>query len=73
VKITLETVQGGYVLVDCDECGTIGVWPTRGAAKVAKDIHDCAAWQETHRTDVPGKVATQVLIGPRPCGQGEED
>lgn len=72
MKVTLEQVQHGYWLVDCDECGCIGVWQTRSEAIAVKRLHECGQYQTDHRTP-PGKVKTQIIIGGRPTGQRQDD
>ena len=39
MKIVIEKVNMGYWLVDCPECGTVGVWPKRWAACLGRDAH----------------------------------
>lgn len=48
MKVTLEQVQHGYWLVDCDECGCIGVWQTRSEAIALKRLHECGQYQTDH-------------------------
>jgi hypothetical protein len=66
-RILIETVQHGYRLVDCDECGVLGVWPSTWHARQVKDRHRCG-----EPDGVPGAIGPQVIIGDGVRGQGAD-
>ena len=64
MTVRLERVQYGYYLVDCSECGTLGVWETRHRAGQARSEHVCG-----EPSTSPGRVKTQIIIGGPVVGQ----
>jgi hypothetical protein len=65
-RITIETVQHGYELVDCSTCGVLGVYHTLRFARVARDEHVCG-----HPASTIGKVQRTIIVGPTPGGMSE--
>lgn len=65
--VSLERVNHGNWLVDCDACGTVGVWPGHAQAVAAKQDHLCG-----QPSRIAGRVKPTLIVGDGPRGQEAE-